>query len=245
MVLAALLLCSAPLNAREKYTVAAASSLQFALQEIAEAYQKQSGRPPPRMVYGSSGNLYRQISQGAPFDLFFSARGELIDQLYHNGISQNQGDAFGIGRLGLLSSEKMPAGKPAVVIQSGVLAANARLAIANPAHAPYGRAAEEALTNIGLWGELQANIINGEQVSQAAQYVVNGAVPFGLVSLSLALSPMLAAKTEYVLVDESLHEPIEIRMLTLDPENEAAHEFYNFVLQDKSVTEILKRYGLR
>jgi len=130
-------------------------------------------------------------------------------------------------------------------IKSAVLQNRSKISIANPAHAPYGRAAQQALQSLQLWDSVRQSVINGEQVSQATQFVVNGAVPYGLVSLTLALAPSVKSSTEYYLVDDSLHEPIELQMVRLSEKNEEAREFYNFVLQSPATEKIFKRYGLR
>ncbi len=231
--------------------VAAASSLQFALNEVVEAYVKDTGRTAPQIVYGSSGNLYRQILQGAPFELFFSARSELTRQLTEKyKAEQNSGidgsDLLGTGRLVLLSASPftVDAGL-SDFIQKKIIDRKVKFAIANPAHAPYGRAAKEVLQSLQLWQAVQPGLINGEQVSQATRFVVSGASPFGLVSLSLALSPTIANTTHYQLIDRDLHQPIEHTMLRLNAASTAAKDFYQFVLNSERSDEILRRYGFR
>lgn len=230
----------------DSFRIAAASSLQFVLQDIIEEYRAKTNRSAPKIVYGSSGNLYRQIEQGAPYDLFFSARDELVKKLYKSGKSDNSGDQFGIGRLVLLTGLALKAGDslPDIISQK-ILPEKQKLAIANPAHAPYGRAAKQVLQSLSLWDATKSNVVNGEQVSQAAQFVVNGAVPYGLVSLSLALSPRVAQDTQYLLIDESLHEPIVLQMVQLATAPEPVEHFYQFVLKNDSVNSIFTRYGLR
>lgn len=227
-------------------TVAAASSLQFVLRELALEYERVTNVPAPKLVFGSSGNLYRQIVQGAPFDIFFSARSELVTQLSRAELSADEGVRFGTGRLVLLYGSDAPVVKDlSATIKSAVLQNRSKISIANPAHAPYGRAAQQALQSLQLWDSVRQSVINGEQVSQATQFVVNGAVPYGLVSLTLALAPSVKSSTEYYLVDDSLHEPIELQMVRLSEKNEEAREFYNFVLQSPATKKIFKRYGLR
>ena len=131
------------------------------------------------------------------------------------------------------------------VVKFEVIQNEKKLAIANPRHAPYGQAARQALQSLDLWDEVSLFVVNGEQVSQAAQFVVSGSVPYGLVSLTLALAPTVASSSEYVLVDENLHEPIELQMVRITEENKAALRFYNFVMQNPATDEIFKRYGLR
>ena len=230
----------------ERVTVAAASSLQFVLRELALEYERITNASAPKLVFGSSGNLYRQIVQGAPFDIFFSARSELVTQLSEADLSADKGARFGTGRLVLLYGVDAPVVNDlSDVIKSGVLRNKTKIAIANPAHAPYGRAAQEVLQSLQLWESVSRSVINGEQVSQAAQFVVNGAVPYGLVSLTLALAPSVKTSTSYYLVEDNLHEPIELQMVRTNEDNEAALHFYNFVFKNPAADEIFKRYGLR
>ena len=230
----------------DTFRIAASSSLQFALNEVIASYVEQSGKQAPQIVYGSSGNLYRQIVQGAPFELFFSARGELPRLLFERGISIDAGDLFGSGRLALISAKPINVDLGlAETIRSQVVAGNQKLAIANPAHAPYGRAAKEVLQSLGVWQEVQQNLVNAEQVSQATRFVASGAASFGLVSLSLALSPPIAEITHYELVDEGLHDSVSHKMVRLNAASADAVHFYRYVEGDGKAIEIFSRYGLR
>ncbi len=231
----------------EPLRIAASSSLQFVLNDIVESYVTQTGKPVPQLVYGSSGNLYRQIVQGAPFQLFFSARGELTTLLFEQGVSEDAGDLFGYGRLVLLTDKLFVddiSGDLAEFIRREVVDKNLKLAIANPVHAPYGQAAQELLQSLGVWQDVQHNLINGEQVSQATRFVASGAASFGLVSLSLALAPAIANSTRYVLIDSALHKPVEHKMVLLG-ESAEAKNFRKYVLHDENALELFERYGLR
>ena len=243
-LLVLILACSAVSYASD-FRIAAASSLQFALREVVDEYTSQTGKKPA-LIFGSSGNLYRQIQQGAPIDIFFSARSELVQWLFDAGASNDAGDRFGIGRLVLLSgnqSDKTDSLEQRV--ESIVASEQNKLAIANPVHAPYGRAAQQALESLELWQQIKPQLVYGEQVSQATRFVVSGSVSYGLTSLSLALSPTVSADTRYHLVDQSLYEPIELQMVMLGAADSDAYEFYQFVLHSDSVDDIFKRYGLR
>ncbi len=227
-------------------TVAAASSLQFVLRELATEYERLTTMTAPKLVFGSSGNLYRQIVQGAPFELFFSARSELVARLNKAGLSEDEGKRFGTGRLVLLYGSGVPSVTDFTdTVKNGVIQQKTKLAIANPTHAPYGRAAQQALQSIEMWDAVRELIVNGEQVSQAAQFVVNGSVPYGLVSLTLALAPRVAASSNFYMIDDNLHEPIALQMVLIDEKNSAARNFYQFVLENPAADEIFERYGLR
>ncbi len=231
--------------------IAASSSLQFALNEVVKSYSEQADRAAPQIVYGSSGNLYRQIVQGAPFELFFSARSELTGQLFEQGVSKDAGELFGTGKLVLLSAKPFKVNGSlaefslAEFFRAEVLSGGQKLAIANPAHAPYGRAAQQVLQSLQLWQQVQPHLVNGEQVSQATRFVTSGASSFGLVSLSLALSPAIVDKSHYQLIDSTLHAPVEHTMVRLNTSTDAAEHFYQFVLSNEMAGSIFKRYGLR
>lgn len=240
------LLIIAPMSFADGFRIAAASSLQFALRDVVDAYEEHTQLAAPKVVYGSSGNLFRQIQQGAPFELFFSARSDLVSALNEKGFAKDQGDRFGLGRLVLLRADKLLKPQSLVeTINSDVIPDNRKLAIANPVHAPYGRAAKQVLESLDLWNSSEPHLVYGEQVSQATQFVVSGAAPYGLVSLSLALSDRVASKTDYLLLEAALHEPIELQMVQLSASGDSAKDFYQFVLSSETVNDIFKQYGLR
>ncbi|MDX5367561.1 MAG: molybdate ABC transporter substrate-binding protein [Alphaproteobacteria bacterium] len=232
-------------HADNRPVVAAAASLQFALTEAADAFAAETGRSV-RLSFGSSGNLFRQIQQGAPFEMFLSADEAFVLDLAAKGLTSNgEGDVYATGRLVILVPKDGPveadgslAAIPAA-IRDGRLK---RFAIANPTLAPYGRAAEEALRHAGLWDAVQPRLVTGDNISQAAQFVSSGNAEAGLVSLSLALAPALAARTRYALIAEDWHKPLRQRMALIGEPGEAALLFYAF-LQEKTARDIFARYG--
>lgn len=166
--------------------------------------------------------------------------------LFEKGVGRDAGDLFGTGRLVLMSGKPINSDVDlAALIRSEVVDGKQKLAIANPAHAPYGRAAKEVLQSLGVWQEVQQHLINGEQVSQATRFVASGAASFGMVSLSLALSPAIADLTHYELVDERLHDSVSHKMVRLNTSSASAEHFYQYVISNENVNEIFKRYGLR
>ena len=231
--------------ADDRPVVAAAASMQFALTEAADAFAAETGREV-RLSFGSSGNLFRQIQQGAPFQIFLSADEAFVLDLANQGLTANgEGDVYATGRLAILvpkgggvEAQGSLAGL-SDAIEDGRLK---RFAIANPELAPYGRAAEEALRHAGLWEKVQDHLVTGENISQAAQFVSSGNAEAGLVSLSLALAPGLAEKTLYALVDETWHKPLRQRMALTGTPGETARLFYAF-LQEKTARDIFGRYG--
>ncbi|WP_374682041.1 molybdate ABC transporter substrate-binding protein [Accumulibacter sp.] len=224
--------------------VAAASDLQFALGEIAARYERESGNKVV-LAFGSSGNFARQIPQGAPFDLFLSADEEYVFRLAGQGLLRDQGQLYAIGRIALL----VPHGSPlnvdselrdlAAAIGDGRLQ---RLAIANPEHAPYGRAARAVLERAGLWAALQGRLVLGENVAQAAQFALSGSAQGGIVAWSLVKAPELARHGVAALIPESWHPPLRQRMALTRHASEAASRFYAY-LQQPAARAIFERYG--
>ena len=232
------------ITAADVPVIAAASSVKFALQDIAEAFQQDTGKSI-RISYSSSGNLTRQIQQGGPFELFFSANARYVNQLYQQHKTLDQGVAYAFGRLVLLTNknsslsldQKLNGVKRA--IQAGQLQ---RFAIANPIHAPYGIAAREVLQQLGLWELTEPHLVLGENVAQAAQFASSGAAQVGLISYSLSLAPALQNSTRSLLIPVSLHQPLQQTMVLLNNAGNTAKLFFNFMRQDKA-RGILSRYG--
>jgi len=223
---------------------AAASSLKFAMQGIVQRFHQDTGKTV-RISYSSSGNLARQIRQGAPFELFLSANAKYVAQLYQQKKTLDQGAVFAVGRLALLTTINSPLLLDAQLLgvkqrlQSGQLK---RFAIANPEHAPYGVAAREVLQHTNLWELAQPHLVLGENVAQATQFASSGAAQSGLVSYSLALAPALLNRTRYLLLPASLHQPLQQSMVLLNDAGDTAKLFFNYLQQDKA-RAILSRYG--
>jgi molybdate transport system substrate-binding protein len=225
-------------------SIAAASDLKFALDDIAARFERDTGKTV-RLTYGSSGNFYRQIQQGAPFELFLSADEEYVSRLAQEGLTVDGGIRYATGRIVLF----VPKGStvkadPALAdlraaVNDGRLR---RLAIANPEHAPYGRAARQTLEHEGLWKSLSARLVLGENVSQAAQFALSGSAQAGIFALSLALSPDFTGKGDYVLIPESWHEPLRQRAVLLRRSGETARAFLHF-LKQPAAQEVFSRYG--
>lgn len=190
----------------EKITIAAAADLKFALDEIVAGFRKSHPADEIQVSYGSSGKFQTQIQQGAPYDLFFSADISFPRQLARLGLAASEVKPYAVGRIVLWS-----AGQDAAKITLASLADPRfkRIAIANPKHAPYGKRAEEALRAAGVWESVRSRLVLGESVAQAAQFVQSGNAQAGIIALSLALSPELTKKGGYVLIPDTLHQPLE------------------------------------
>jgi molybdate transport system substrate-binding protein len=224
--------------------VAAASDLQFALTDIAARFTEETGERV-ELVFGSSGTLARQILDGAPFALFLSADEAFVEQLARAGRTRDDGMLYAIGRIVLFA----PAGSPLVPSEgldglARLLAAGRvpRFAMANPAHAPYGRAAEQALRKRGLWDALRPSLVLGENVSQAAQFALTGHAVGGIIASSLALAPALRDKGTHMLIPPEDHEPLRQRMVLLSQAGPIAVRFYAY-LQQPAARATLARYG--
>jgi molybdate transport system substrate-binding protein len=224
--------------------IAAAADLQFALTEVAALFREQTGHSV-KLTFGSSGNFFTQIGHGAPFEVFLSADEVYVKRLAEKGMTQGDGALYAIGRVVVF----VPHGSPvdadsdlsglAKALREGRVA---RFAIANPEHAPYGRAAREVLKARGLWEEIVPALVLGENASQAAQFASSGSVQGGIVPLSLVVQPDVAKRGTWALLPESLHTPLRQRMVLLQRAGPVATEFFNFV-QEPAGRAILQRFG--
>ena len=225
-------------------TIAAASDLQFALEAIARAYTAETGQRVT-LVFGSSGNLARQAMNGAPFELFLSADEAFVDMLAEGGYTRDRGTLYGIGRIVLFAARGSPLAVDAEMDGLRTLLAqrrNVRFAIANPEHAPYGRAAEAALRARGLWDALQPALVLGENISQTAQFATNGGAAGGILADSLVLGPALKDRGTYALLPETLHPSLRQRMVLLNRAGPAAARFYEY-LQGSAARALFRQYG--
>ena len=229
---------------REAPVVAAASDLQFAVEEIASAFRDDTGRQV-RLSLGSTGNFARQIREGAPFQIFMAADEDFVLDLHRDGFTRDDGVLYAVGRIVLA----VPHGSP--LSAEGGLDALAqalaegridRFAIANPEHAPYGMRAREALEGAGLWQALQPMMVLGENVSQAAQFALSGNAEGGIIAWSLALAPRVAALGSFALIPEEAHTPLRQRMVLLNGADETAEAFFAYI-QSPAGRAILDRYG--
>jgi len=231
-------------SASDVPAIAAASDLQFALEDIAARFREDTRRDV-KLAFGSSGNFYRQIEQGAPFHLFMSADEGFIFKLADLGRAEDRGTLYAVGRI-VLFAPHGSSFKPDAQMDGLKSALSGdrirRFAIANPEHAPYGRAAEQALRKIGLWPSLQHKLVLGENVSQAAQFATSGSADGGIFAYSLALSPAVSKLGTYVLIPAETHDPLRQRMALVRGANITARTFYGY-LQQSAAREIFKRYG--
>lgn len=214
-----------PLHAGD-LAVAAASSFVHTLPELAQAFERQSGHRV-RVSYGASGNLARQILQGAPFDVFLSADERSARHVLPR--ADGPGRVFALGRLVVYAND------PHVVADLAGFAAACRdgrirrLAIANPDHAPYGIAAREVLDGLGLTTPGRPQLVYGENVAQAAQFAATGAVDAGLLALALVSSERFPDRGGHFPVPATAHAPIRQSLVVLRGAGPTARQFAQFI----------------
>jgi len=214
-----------------KVTVAAAADLKFAMDEISRAFRESHPETDVQVAYGSSGNFFAQIQNGAPFDLFLSADIEYARKLDKPVFT------YASGRLAVW----VPANSrldPKTALRDPSLA---RLAIANPSHAPYGRAAEAALRNMEVWDAVRSRVVLGENVAQTMQFVQSGVADAGIVALSLALAPPVRGQGRYWEIPVEDYPRLEQGGAILH-DSPAARQLRDFLLSVAG-RRILKEYG--
>jgi molybdate transport system substrate-binding protein len=229
----------------EELLVAAASDLAFVLPEINKAFEAKHPGVVVKVSLGSSGNFHAQILNGAPYQVFMSADEKYPRDLMASGNAVAESyNVYGTGRIALWTM------KPEVDLSQGFpgLTNNAvnKIAIANPAHAPYGRAAEAAMKKLGVWDALQPKLVLGENIAQTAQFVQSGNVDVGVVAVSLLSSPKMNGVGRWVDVPTALYPPlVQAAVVTKAGQNSPnAREFVRF-LDGAAARDLLQKYGFR
>lgn len=239
---ATILLVAAGLPASaESLRIAAASDLKFAMDEIVTEFREAHPGNDVEVVYGSSGNFHAQIQQGAPYDMYFSADIEYPRELVKRGFAKADVRPYAIGRIVLWSTQLDASNLTLADLPSLDVA---KIAIANPAHAPYGKRAEEALRATDVWDQVEPKLVYGENIAQTAQFVQSGNARLGIIALSLALSPELATQGKHYLIPDSLHEPLEQGFIITKRAvaNSLAEAFAKY-MDSASVRTTMRRYG--
>jgi molybdate transport system substrate-binding protein len=219
-------------------TIAAAADLNFALGEISLKFRATHPGVDLQIAYGSSGNFYAQIRNQAPFDIFLSADVEYPRKLVEEGIGARDSlFVYAMGRIVVWVPAASPL-DPATALRA---ASVRHVAIANPRHAPYGRAAEAAMRSLGVYDGVERKLVLGENVAQTLQFVQSGAADVGIVALSLALAPPVRGQGRYWNVPIGAYPSIEQGGVILR-DSKAARGFRSFLL-DEVGRRILKKYG--
>lgn len=220
--------------------IAAAADLSVAFGEVADAFEKKTG-VRPKYSFGSTGLLAKQIEQGGPFDVFAAANISFVDDVVTAGACDGATKSlYARGRIVVWTSKKSAVAPP-----SGITDLKderfRKVAIANPEHAPYGKAAEQAIEHAGVLGAVKPKLVLGENVQQTLQFAQTGNVEAAIVALSLAI---VTKEGAYVLVDESLHAPIDQAMVVCKNGGSAdlGRQFTDFV-GGREGRAIMKRFG--
>ncbi|MBP8150282.1 MAG: molybdate ABC transporter substrate-binding protein [Limnohabitans sp.] len=226
----------------ERFKVAAASNLKFVLADITSQYRQQTG-VEVELILGASGHLSRQILQGLPVQQFISADEERVQELVKAGRTVDAGQRYARGRLALVvpKNSALPSdqGLPALVL---AMKPADKFAIANPALAPYGLAAEQALQRSGARPLPVGQKVLGENIGQTTQFVATGAAQAGITALALASAPEMAASLRYAPLSESLHDPLHQRMVLLQGAGAAARAWHRYLLGPQAQA-IFVRHG--
>jgi molybdate transport system substrate-binding protein len=224
-----------------RLTIAAASDLRFALDEVLTPFRAAQPNAAVEVIYGASGKLATQLRNGAPFDVFLSADIAFARELHEAGLATSAPRVYAIGRLAAWSTDaelgRLPLDK--LVRDPRVI----RFAIANPETAPYGQRAMQ-LRSQGLEADVKPKLVLGDNVAQAATFIDSGAAQAGLIAHSLVLSPALASKGAWTLIPQAWHAPLEQALVITRraADNPLAAAFVRH-LEAPSTRELLRRYG--
>ncbi|MBN9167293.1 MAG: molybdate ABC transporter substrate-binding protein [Myxococcales bacterium 68-20] len=224
----------------EPLRVAAAADLALAFKEVGAAFEKQSGKRVD-FSFGSTGLLAKQIAEGAPFDVFAAANISFVDDVVREGACLGETKAlYAKGRIVMWSKDPWALPKDIKDLED---AKYAKVAIANPEHAPYGRAAREALTKAGSWAAVEPRAVYGENVQQTLMFARSGNADVAIVALSLAVT----SPGNYTPIDPSLHAPLDQALVVCKggskgPKTNEARAFVDYVGSDAG-RAIMKRFG--
>lgn len=243
-VLALLAVASQNAAAQRPPTIAAAASVQPALTAIAQTFEREQGTRLS-LVFGASGTLTRQIRDGAPFDLFLAADEDFPAQLVKDGLALGPPVVYAVGRLALFA----PTGSPltpdpelrglAALLQRGAVT---RFAIANPAVAPYGKAAEAVLRKRALLDAIRPRLVLGESVAQAAQFAATGNAVGGLIAYSQVLTPEFSGRGTHAVIPDGDYPPLRQAMVQVKGASPAAAAFFAY-LRQPAARALLRQHG--
>lgn len=225
--------------------VAAAADLKFALDELVAEFHTNQPGVQVKVTYGSSGNFYAQLQNQAPFDLYFSADIEYPRKLAAAGLAlDTNAFLYAVGRIVVWTPTNFPVAVDQLGMSSLLAPSVKKIAIANPQHAPYGRAAVAAMKSLKVYDQAAPKLVYGENIAQTAQFVQSGAADIGIIALSLAIAPQMRAAGRYWEIPLDAYPKMEQGGIILKwtKEAEAARAFRNFVLGEHGRT-VLKRYG--
>jgi len=245
LLLSILLILATPFVRADTLTVAAAADLKFALEDCLAAFRKDNPGIEVKVSYGSSGNFCTQIANGAPFDLFLSADKKYPESLIVGGHAVADSlFPYALGRLVVWVPKDSLIDVAKLGIASLKNPAAKKVAIANPEHAPYGQAAVAAMKSLGVYDDVKAKLVLGDNISQTAQFVESGAADIGVIALSLAIAPVMAEKGKYWEVPLSAFpQMIQAGVVTSQATNPAAARKLEDFLKSDAGKEILQKFG--
>jgi molybdate transport system substrate-binding protein len=237
LLISALVACHNGAQKREPLRIAAAADLALAFKDVGAAFEKETGKRVD-FTFGSTGLLAKQISEGAPFDVFAAANISFVDDVVKDGSCLAETRAlYAKGRIVLWSKDPWALPKDIGDLRDPKYS---KIAIANPSHAPYGRAAQQALTKAGVWSTIEPRAVYGENVQQTLLFARSGNADVAIVALSLAVT----SPGNYLPIDSSLHEPLDQALVVCKGGGKAneARAFVAFVGSDAGRT-IMRKYG--
>jgi molybdate transport system substrate-binding protein len=221
--------------------IAAAADLAFAFKDIGEAFEKKTGRKVT-FSFGSTGLLAKQITEGAPFDIFAAANESFVDDVVKSGACLGDSkELYATGRV-VMWTKKGAEHKPAALSDLS-RAEFAKIAIANPDHAPYGRAAKQAMQKAGVWDAVSSRVVYGENVQQTLQFAQTGNAEVSIVALSLAT----VSDGDYVVIDPAMHDRLDQAMVVCKGApgtrlTAVGRDFERFVSSEEG-RGVMRRYG--
>ncbi len=237
------LVCCSALAAAQEIVVAAASDLSSVFPEVAARFEHETGKKVT-VNFGSSGQFLLQIENGAPIDVFFSADLQYPQRLESEGLTQPGSlYKYAVGKL-VLYAPNGSAADPSQGLRTLLSPQVRKIAIANPQHAPYGRAAVEALKSQGLYDALRGKLVLGENISQAAQFVQSGSADAGILALALALGPAMKSAGRFAELPASSYTPLEQAAVILKSSREKATAalFLDYIRRPE-IVNLLAQYG--
>ncbi len=237
-ILSFLVLVSCQKQKNSSLIIATSANAQFAMQELAETFTKDTGIET-EIITASSGKLLAQIMEGAPYDVFVSANMKYPNELYKAGYTTQKPEVYGYGKLVLWSLKESI--EPSLdILKTKEIT---HIALANPKTAPYGVAAIELLKHYGIYGQVKNKLVFGESISQTNLFINSGAAEIGFTAMAVVMSSNLTKKGKWIVLDSSTYTPIAQGVVVIKKEStENAQGFYQFLFSAKA-QEVLKKYG--
>jgi molybdate transport system substrate-binding protein len=225
-------------------TIAAAADLRFAMDDLVKDFEEKHPATKVNVTYGSSGNFFAQVQNGAPFDLFFSADIAYPRKLAEKGLGADDVFFYASGCIVIWVPKDSTVAVDKLGIKALLQPSIRKIAVANPEHAPYGRAAVAALKALNVYDQVVSRLVYGENIAQTAQFVQSGAADVGILALSLAVAPQMRDTGRFWQVPLDTYPRLEQGGLILKSTKnlEMARAFRDFVLGDHG-REVLKHYG--